>query len=643
MRALGNVALRGLYSFADSATESLFYAFDQLGSLSGLTRTIKHSAATKKMFKHTGQMIITDLLPMICAHAFYNLIWNSVFPDDSATDDAHSSIGYSIAAPMIMLGVTVGLNYLCTARQNQLSTKRSNYRVQLPLLALGVATGTAPYYFQTRLMIRSSILTLQHHDAFHLPNRRKRSGKHAHRQHDSRHEICQRADCKPMRYAKGEVRAYMTYILLSLLVTLVPMLMQSNPILSAIGSFVAFMLSAQLYGELFLEYYLADNQMCDRHRMVYFQEHPELSLSLGMMHAFSCMLLGYALNHWLNIPNGSLDFSLKAVTSLIFLGIPYHMPKLPAAKLKSNRWPTPPTLLRSGVAAGMDLTTAGFKKAMKVFVKQQSPEQWDIQGLYDDIRRFMQNRHIKKLRLTLTPSIIHDLESFTKDPVLKDYLTQIRTTAHACVIDIKQAKDSYITAAVLAMPIDAGSLIVAQKFHVPKSIASLIIKCLNSPRFMELVDQCDRYLTDLGPQPRFTVRQAAASTTATSSRAAPRRLQQSFSLRDREHKTTEEQPPARRRLRLNTGQVRSSDTSRAARQPGPRNEVAKPIALRTATDAAPDIAAAINTAHTTPLLYSRGQPVPAAERSLLDFMVVDYIGDDGNVQAAPLDTPSPRR
>lgn len=635
MRTLGNVAKATGLKLIDSGSECLFYALDQLGSLSGLSRTIKRSPAAKKLFANAGVMVITDLLPIMCAHAFYNLLWGAVFPDQSIDDDSTNTVGYTLMAPMLLLGVTVGLNLITNKLQTSKHEQPLDCKTQMPLLALATATGTAHHYFQTRLLIRSSILTLQHHDAFHMPNHPKPLLRTPGDETDKRHEVCKLAKCKPMRYAKGEVRAYITYILLSLVVAVIPLLMQSNFLLASIGNVVAFFLGAQLYGEMFLEYFLADNQMCDRHRMVYFQEHPELSLSLGMMHAFTCMLLSYSLSHTFNIPYGQLDFSLKAVTSLIFLGIPYHMPKLPAAKLKSERWPTPTSLLRAGVAKSMDMTTAGFKKTLKLFIKEQTPAQWDIEGMVRDVTAIMQNRKVKRLRLVLTPSIIHNLDGFTRDPVLKDYLEQIRKTAHSVVIDIKSAKDSAIVRGVLAMPIEAGSRIVASKFSVPKSLAELIIKCLNSQKFMDYVDACDQELRRLGPQQRFVVVQRQPTAAARPPRDTSH---SSFQLRRRDRASEIRPARSRRHISLSSS-VRKPQTTRAAmqttdrapaeiRQPHP---VRAPAAQPAAVTAAPHIVA-----------REQQQSSHLSGRLLTDFVIVDdYIGADGN--AHPPEQPAVRR
>ncbi len=427
----------------NSTTDITLYGLQQLGAIPPLVHAIKNNTKTRRLYFNAARVLVTHLLPILLAQAAHQWFDRNVLKDD---DYFNSVTGATIGIPLFLITATFHL-------RNVLA-----------------------------ITLKSMILMLDHKQALYKTSQPQPG--------DNRPEACH--GCSDMRYIKGEVRSYITYFLTLGVINLVNNLFSSWSITGPI----VFLFNCQLYGELFLEYRLADMQVCDRHRSVYFQQHPEISISLGAMLALTTYAITNTCQNTLGIQQGTLDYALKSLLSLFFLGLTYHM-RLPKPTAESDRWQSPLSVLRSTTAIAMDLTAEGVKKFTKRFLRNQRKQPMKIVEYWHKTVALMNQPDIKNIRMVLTPKMLHSIKDCIDDPVLKEYINKICQHGIDFVADLNHSKGTWQAKLVTSIPRSLGSRLTGKAYGYPKVIGELIIALLKSKEFIAQLNEGKKFLESL--------------------------------------------------------------------------------------------------------------------------------------------------
>lgn len=475
------ISLDSAKSVFSYCLDTLLYSLESAAALARFIRGVRQSPPTKRLFAHLGPIIKNDFLPIVGIQIAYHLVWRLCLNDVNLSPEAWSAY--------------------------------------MGLLALRFCLFIVPFaaqsWYRSSMLTDTTILSWQHYDAFYLPSR----AKHIKTDSKELHPICKQAGCNNKRFIKGEVKTTIVFFMTLLAIAAVSRI-------PAVGTAIAFYLTAQQYGETTLEYFLGDARMCDRHRTVYFQENSELSLALGLLLALAAYGIGtlFDWNNWLGLPNGTLDLEIKAIVGLLVLALPYHMHSLPKAVHKSTRWPTPLSVFRRGVGGTMDLMVDGVKKCTRSRLKEAKADDSLLMDIIDIINDALQSGSFESLHQRL-PVKFRSLKNFRESSVAKDYIPSIAANIDDVLEQIDDTQYDGKIQALLKMPLKVSASVISAKFGCPRFLGKLIVKCLKSKEFFDQLRGFRLAIRPLVPNKAFELRGAAGTT------VRPRRRQYTIELR----------------------------------------------------------------------------------------------------------------
>ncbi|MDF1654667.1 MAG: hypothetical protein P1U34_06090 [Coxiellaceae bacterium] len=429
----------------NSGSECLLYALQQVGAIPHLVHTIKISPHTRKIFAHGSRITLQHLLPLVVAHATHQFLQRQVGASSLINDSD-------------WLNTVVGI----------------------PMTLISIAMTCFHYHHMLAVTIKSAILVLDHKKAFHNASHPRPS---AEQRAQRTHPVCR--ECSSMRFIKGEVRSYIAYFFMLGVIGIV-----SSVLPRMMGKPLAFLLSCQLYGELFLEYRLADEGVCDRHRDKYFRQNPELSISLGAMLALACWAVTSAIESQIGIQQDTLDFGIKSLFSLFFLGLTYHMP-LPAPIKQSDRWLSPLSWLRAGVAFAVDLTADGVKKQTKQLLRQQRNKPLELEKKIAAVSSALSHPYVQKIKPYVIPKFLRSLQDALQDSVLKNYVSEILQHGIDFAAEVKKNKEGWKLKLVKTTPLPKSwrHQLVGNAYGGSRTVGELILALLGSKEVLDLLDK----------------------------------------------------------------------------------------------------------------------------------------------------------
>ncbi|MDF1797305.1 MAG: hypothetical protein P1U63_12285 [Coxiellaceae bacterium] len=436
-----NTALWGLNSSADC----LLYALQQVGAIPHFVHTIKISPHTRHLFANGSRVFIQHLLPLVAAHAIHQKLQRLVYS------------GHAFS-----------------------NSDWFNTTVSVPMTLISVAMTCFHYRHMLAVTLKSAVLVLDHKKAFHNASHPKPSIA---QKAQKTHEVCR--DCTSMRFIKGEVRSYIAYFFMLSVIGAV------NSVLpTVVGKPLAFLLGCQLYGELFLEYRLADEGVCDRHRSVYFHQNPELSISLGAMLALSCWAITSTAENYLGIQQDTLDFGIKSLFSLFFLGLTYHMP-LPTPTKQTERWLSPLSWLRAGVAFAVDLTADGVKKQTKQLLRQRRKQPLHLEEKLNNVATALNHDYVQAVKPYVIPKFLHSIQDALQDSVLKDYVGDILQYGIDFSVEVRKNKEGWKLKLVKKAPLPKSwrHQLVGNAYGGSRMIGEAILALLESDEVLGLLEK----------------------------------------------------------------------------------------------------------------------------------------------------------
>ncbi|MDF1761720.1 MAG: hypothetical protein P1U40_14395 [Coxiellaceae bacterium] len=436
-----NTALWGLNSSADC----LLYALQQVGAIPHFVHTIKISPHTRHLFANGSRVLLQHLLPLVAAHAIHQKFQRLVYsnPQLNNTDWFNATVG-------------------------------------IPMALISIAMTCFHYRHMLAITIKSAILVLDHKKAFHNAAQPQPSAK---QKAQKTHEVCR--DCTSMRFIKGEVRSYIAYFFMLGVIGVV-----GGVLPTVVGKPLAFILGCQLYGELFLEYRLADEGVCDRHRSEYFRQNPELSISLGAMLALTCWAVTSTTENYLGIQQDTLDFGIKSLFSLFFLGLTYHMP-LPRPIKQSERWLSGLSWLRAGVAFAVDVAADGAKRVTKQELRKQRKQPLHLEEKLKTIAAALNHTTIQKFKPYIIPDFLHSIQNALQDSVLKDYVSEILHYGIDFAVEVRKNKDGWKLKLVKTTPIPKSwrNKLVGNAYGGSRVVGELILALLGSEEVLGLLEK----------------------------------------------------------------------------------------------------------------------------------------------------------
>lgn len=446
----------GSWSFQHSIITGKYFLKHCLAAPSLLSTLLFHGASRRLMI-NTGKMLARDFIPL-----FFLAVISAYL--GQMTD----SIPY-ISLPII-------------------------YAAQLFLL-----------YIQLRQFIsileRSSILAVQHEETFNIPTTPAKPGQVnlAIVPRDNQSLRC--TSCTDMRVFKGEIRSLVAYYVQLIMAAIAGRIL---------GTTAQLFLTCLINGQLFVEYRLGKDGVCDRHRTIFYSNHSEYCFALGLLmqtcsyltslpftflltsqDATAHLLGASADSRFASISQALVTISIQATLAIYFIGLAYHSP-LPTNQKMPQRWPDPVTLSRRLVAWAVDFITPETKRRAKAQLRatNKSSAFKKAKSTIETLRHHPISHAIS----ILLPRNLSSIENFRHDPVIKDYMDDLRQRGLAIITEIKHTQTTTGVKAIKKLPKKVGKWLLMWSENYPPIISELIVSALQSRDFSQLIDELEVWL-----------------------------------------------------------------------------------------------------------------------------------------------------
>lgn len=271
-------------------------------------------------------------------------------------------------------------------------------------------------------------------------------------------------DCNTKRVIKGEIRSLLMYFAQRAALALIGKIPYVGPIfefplatLPYLGTEVSIAAVGEtlLNGQLFMEYRLANDGICDRHRQEYYREYLEFCLSLGISHRLAVDGLCVLTEHLTGVPQSLYKGTFQNLATLYFTGLTHHM-EIPKPIAQSKRWGDPlDILVRQRLANGMDATIILLRPGLPAFIKYMFPKtdnEIDFKKAAKNTYQFFSGPTYQRYARVFIPGYLVSLEEFVTDRVNKAYWPSLRKDAIYTIDVYRDYRDGKLVWVATSLP-----------------------------------------------------------------------------------------------------------------------------------------------------------------------------------------------
>ena len=324
-----------------------------------------------KIFSDAVKIFLNDLLPMAAIHAAYAYL---TYPEEEKNNvEAHS------------IAAIIGVYFIYVLTALLLVPQRLRLLAHTTTLALGY-----PARFDD---VSQSAKARQ-----------------------LKTNICDH--CTAGRYVKGEFRSAMIVYFALLGVVRV---MSGMPLLGwLIAPGLQVLLNAQVVGE----YRLANDGVCDRHRMVYYRQYPEFFIALGLCQFMVTRAIAWQFSFIPGVKMSDMESAVTPVVLLYFMGLAHHVYFPDPVKEVTRRLHDPLSVTRAAVSGLFDLLIPGALKQFDRWVMNQKKMSWKKSACHEWLQYFqvfMTHRCTKRSMQLFLPRMYRDLDYFLQDWAVRQY------------------------------------------------------------------------------------------------------------------------------------------------------------------------------------------------------------------------------
>ncbi len=354
---------------ANYSYQTMIYALEQAYALPEALLSIATHAPTQNVAKHLLRIAGEDLLPLVLVSYTSHLIQ------------------------------TQGRDYIKEEPDHPWLSTRAT--LQAGLYFLQAATWAFKIRKQTQLLVRTTIVAIEAPPAINSARLYPPL------------TICQDEQCSTLRFIQGSLRNVVTYWATEAAISLVGYI-------PVAGKIIATPASIYHRGRYVLSIVLPE--VCNRHQVIYFREHSELALSLGLGHLSGSWIVNSMIERATGIPAVFYASTVDQFLLIMQMSVVSQM-RLPAPLKSSARAiPDPVLPYQNGVGFLFDTLLLGLKTKIPRMLKDQNAVNFTtavktipIQELFSFIEAIRQNRMAR----ILLPPLVRSLKSFRHDEIIQ--------------------------------------------------------------------------------------------------------------------------------------------------------------------------------------------------------------------------------
>ena len=425
-----NAVSGSITGFASSVYEGARHTLEQVRAIPEMLKTVATKERPRRLFTHTARIMAQDVMPIIAVNAAnYHL---QQYYDDETRE-----------------GV-------------------ANLAINVALFLAGSATSLFTKKKGLKINARTGLLLAGNSYTFNKTTKDDRQ-----KVDDA---VCK--DCTNLRFFKGEVRDILAYYPQQLAI-------DGLRYIPHVGDYIATPLSWILNGQLFLSHRLGNDGICDRHRGVYYQENPELTMSLGFGHDMAVKALTYPIESITGLPAEYYRGPIASLMSLYFVGLVHHM-NLPTPVKESKRLQDPLSLIRKGIGITMDVAIPGVKQQI-IKLMQKTDEPLPIKQYADWVAGIYCHPKTQSILVWFLPKMLLNTKNLLDDPIVADSWVAIRDGVTETVDTLEGYHEKLYGGVVGFLPKGAKSMAVSYFGDIPHVAAESLVGLLGNEEFMAML------------------------------------------------------------------------------------------------------------------------------------------------------------
>jgi hypothetical protein len=418
---------------ANYSYQTMIYMLEQVPVIPKVVRSIILHQPTQQVARHIIRITLEDLAPLALVSYISQCLQDKAL--ESLDDEKH----------------TTWIN--------------TDTTVQVAIYVLQAATWAYTVRKKTQIAVRTILVTLE---APYQLNRVTDALPMT---------ICSDERCSRLRFLQGSLRDMTTYWATEAAISL------SSYIPIAGGSLAA-MLTVCHRGRYVLTVALPD--LCNRHQMIYLQEHPELALSLGIGHATGSWFINSLVQTTTGIPFIFYASTIEQFMLIVQISIAAHI-QLPKPTKASTRSDVDPVrMYQNTIGFLFDVVSLGLKmKIPRMLNNGGSRSAADIitSAPWSSAIKYTKMIGQHKLMQTLLPSMVRDRTSFLRDPIVHSIWPSLQIPVLKTLQSIENVSNSRAIRLSSQIP-TVTSTIVETFLGTPKFMTRFALELMRNEIFL---------------------------------------------------------------------------------------------------------------------------------------------------------------
>lgn len=398
---------------------------------------------TRNVVSNTALVVATDIVPILAVHAAYNMLENQLLAEESP-------------AFALTLCLTL-LRYL-----------RNAFTFRQTLEAL----------------VRIGVLQAKQASIFDNATRETR--------HHLEDKVCE--DCSTLRFIKGSARSMLVYVAQQGVGFCLDKLAGGYLVVGGYDVVVD-SYSSQVLGQLILDYRLANEGLCERHRHIYTQQFWERVFALGLPVVVIRKLLTALIEGYTGVDSCYYGGMIESLLSIFMVGFAHHL-RLPEPPKNTERWPDGATMVRAVTAYGMDKLAPDTVELVKRLMDKHG-EPFPLRRTYKMVVQVYKDPKTQAVMCLILPKMFLSAQRFVDDEVVRDYWPPIRKGLINDITTIQTYQPKLVDGPFSYVPSWMTHPVIAYVAGVPKGAVDRAVKLLKDPEVMGLLDDLKTGITRL--------------------------------------------------------------------------------------------------------------------------------------------------
>jgi hypothetical protein len=232
--------------------------------------------------------------------------------------------------------------------------------------------------------------------------------------------------------------------------------------------------------------------------VIYLLDNSELAMSIGVINQASSWMIGKWIESYTGIPS---EYYLYGAMQLILVGQMMCVAnlKLPLPNQNSNRCLYDPILCyQNAIGFLFDVITLGLKHKLQKMMNQSQRAELKHKLLHlpwGELKHLCKKIHHNPLIRLLLPTLLHDFQSFTADPIVNPNWEELHRTFITVLNAIIELNESYLLLCYNSVP-NITSILAKNIYGAPEPLTKIILTLITDKELIDLIKILKNHIED---------------------------------------------------------------------------------------------------------------------------------------------------